>query len=183
MVECARQGPLDTTADAFWRMMWEQNCSIVVMVTREIEVCVRRHVVTSSSSLCSCMFAFPHHRVKLARLCWSCAGQSRQMRTILAATSDTLEAFIAVLCLWDTTNAFFCCCRMQLKFTVAYLKVNWRFLRNFFLYGCFSIIVFARSDVERHDSEKRHHHSTTWSLQKNRVVVFLCIVTECLLLL
>jgi len=33
----AVQGPLEHTADDFWRMVWEQNASCVVMVTREIE--------------------------------------------------------------------------------------------------------------------------------------------------
>jgi len=31
------QGPLEHTQSDFWRMMWEQNASLVVMVTREVE--------------------------------------------------------------------------------------------------------------------------------------------------
>lgn len=41
----ASQGPLEETADDFWRMVWETDCHCIVMVTgiveRGIEKCFR----------------------------------------------------------------------------------------------------------------------------------------------
>jgi len=33
----ASQGPLQTNLDDFWRMIWETNCSVVLMLTKEVE--------------------------------------------------------------------------------------------------------------------------------------------------
>lgn len=33
----ATQGPLPDTSDDFWRMVWEQKCATVVMLTKERE--------------------------------------------------------------------------------------------------------------------------------------------------
>ena len=34
----ATQGPLPDTTDDFWRMIWEQKCATIIMLTREREV-------------------------------------------------------------------------------------------------------------------------------------------------
>lgn len=36
-VYIACQGPLPTTVADFWQMTWEQNCSIIAMMTQEVE--------------------------------------------------------------------------------------------------------------------------------------------------
>lgn len=33
----ATQGPLDDTISDFWRMIWETNCSVIIMLARELE--------------------------------------------------------------------------------------------------------------------------------------------------
>jgi len=29
----ATQGPLPTTCEAFWRMIWEEKCTLIIMLT------------------------------------------------------------------------------------------------------------------------------------------------------
>jgi protein tyrosine phosphatase len=33
----ATQGPLPTTCEAFWRMIWEQECTLIIMLTTLFE--------------------------------------------------------------------------------------------------------------------------------------------------
>ena len=37
MLSCSLSGPLETTVDDFWRMVWEQKLPTIVMLTRLIE--------------------------------------------------------------------------------------------------------------------------------------------------
>jgi len=41
----ATQGPMMETTEDFWRMLWEHNCSIVVMMTKVKEMGVVRACV------------------------------------------------------------------------------------------------------------------------------------------
>ena len=52
----ATQGPLPTTIEDFWRLVWEQRCSAIVMLTHLVEGDkVRKLTVTESHCYIMCM--------------------------------------------------------------------------------------------------------------------------------